>query len=104
MIDDEEIEVAFVAGTRAGEVGGASPYQHPEDAARHHWWSRGFAYTARLLRALGCEALRDAVTAWRNAKCSPTGEPCDGELHREDCPVELARQDVLAAHNTLVPT
>ena len=57
--------------------------------------------------------LRDAVTAWRAAKCmrpapyrgfsSAVALHCDGDNHQENCPVELARQDMLAAHNKCVP-
>jgi hypothetical protein len=53
------------------------------------------------------QALCDAVRDWRDAKCigfiQGQGETlaCDGANHLENCPVELARQDLLNAHNKL---
>jgi hypothetical protein len=53
-------------------------------------------------------ALYDAVTAWRDAKCLITRphvageEVCEGDNHLENCPVELARQDVIDAHNKVI--
>lgn len=46
------------------------------------------------------------VGVWRSARCVPPGASqndveCDGDNHVERCPVELARQDVVAAHNAL---
>lgn len=49
--------------------------------------------------------LIDAVKAWREAMClyaQPPGfdgELCDGDNHLMECPIERARQDILAAHN-----
>jgi hypothetical protein len=50
--------------------------------------------------------LAHLVGVWRSARCpyqhAKLGEPlCDGDSHAEQCPVELARQDLLAAHNAL---
>jgi hypothetical protein len=45
--------------------------------------------------------LIDAVKAWREAQCTRQldGELCDGDNHLMECPIERARQDILAAHN-----
>ena len=54
------------------------------------------------------QQLIDAVKAWREATCLFAGatpprrgvpELCDGDNHLMECPVERARQDILAAHN-----
>jgi hypothetical protein len=55
------------------------------------------------------QELIDAVKAWREARClfegatpprkTPVPELCFGDNHLEECPVERARQDLLAAHN-----
>ena len=54
------------------------------------------------------QQLIDAVKAWREAPCLyakayPPGQTsddlCDGDNHLMECPVERARQDVIAAHN-----
>jgi len=51
------------------------------------------------------QSLIESVKTWRNAECSrPTwdndeGLACDGDNHREDCPIEIARQDIIASHN-----
>ena len=51
------------------------------------------------------QQLIDAVKEWREATClyaqppGLDGELCDGDNHVMDCPVERARQDILAAHN-----
>jgi len=56
------------------------------------------------------QQLIDAVKAWRETPCLyarayPPGRVsgddslCDGDNHLEECPVERARQDLLAAHN-----
>ena len=51
------------------------------------------------------QQLIDAVKVWREAVCfAPSrGDPapgfCDGDNHLMECPVESARQDILAAHN-----
>jgi hypothetical protein len=47
----------------------------------------------RLLRPLAT-----AVSAWRAAECAGG---CDGDNHTEECPCEIARQDLLDAHNRL---
>jgi hypothetical protein len=55
------------------------------------------------------EELARLVGVWRSARCMTPGpdmtgrglELCDGENHLAACVVELARQDVIAAHNTL---
>lgn len=60
-------------------------------------------------RAERLEELVTLMTAWRGAKCSdPAGQrhpwdeiKCNGENHAADCPVEIARQDMTAAHDTL---
>ena len=45
--------------------------------------------------------LIDAVKAWREAQCARQlgSELCDGDNHLMECPIERARQDILAAHN-----
>ena len=53
------------------------------------------------------QQLIDAVKEWREARCSnrpgtfglTTSQECHGDNHQEDCRVERARQDILAAHN-----
>lgn len=56
------------------------------------------------------QQLIEAVKAWREATCLyarryPPGRKgdddslCDGDNHLMECPVERARQDILAAHN-----
>jgi len=54
------------------------------------------------------QQLIDAVKEWREVECSyasssgksdAEGEFCDGDNHLIGCPVEAARQDILAAHN-----
>ena len=53
------------------------------------------------------QQLIDSVKEWREAICPfprpPAGadadELCDGDNHAMECPVERARQDILAAHN-----
>ncbi len=53
--------------------------------------------------------LRDMMSRYRRARCEAWSmvegevQHCDGENHLEDCPVEIAWQDVLAAHNVLDP-
>lgn len=47
------------------------------------------------------QALCDAVTVWRNAHCV-YGSSCQGENHLDDCPVELATQDLIDAHDKLL--
>ena len=54
------------------------------------------------------QQLIDAVKEWRVAVCpyasgsgktDAEGESCNGDNHLMACPVERARQDILAAHN-----
>jgi hypothetical protein len=57
------------------------------------------------------QALIDAVKEWREATCLFEGatpprpprhgipELCDGDNHLMECPVERARQAIIAAHN-----
>jgi len=52
------------------------------------------------------QQLIDAVKAWREASClyhvgtrGRDGDLCDGDNHLMECPIERARQDILAAHN-----
>lgn len=56
------------------------------------------------------QQLIEAVKAWREERCLyarayPPGRAgsddslCDGDNHLEECPVECARQDLIAAHN-----
>lgn len=65
-----------------------------------------------ITRARKLEQLATCVGTWREAKCShprPSHgfmsdaevQLCDGDNHLENCSVELARQDILAAHNAL---
>ena len=52
------------------------------------------------------------VRAWRDAVCTTqavikngirwTEDRCDGENHLMECPCEVARQDLIAAHNKLL--
>lgn len=47
-----------------------------------------------------------AVREWRDARCMKrdgSHSSCDGDNHLEDCAVEIARQEMLDAHNR-VPT
>ena len=46
-----------------------------------------------------------AVDEWRHAECSAAGQgpdKCFGDNHVEDCPCEITRQGVLAAHDAIV--
>ena len=62
-------------------------------------------WTAEQERAR--QQLIDSVKEWREAICpypkpppgSDDDEVCDGDNHTMACPVERARQDILAAHN-----
>lgn len=48
------------------------------------------------------QQLIEAIGAWRNAECfdrNGRDGNCDGDNHGEECPVEMARQDILAASN-----
>lgn len=57
------------------------------------------------------QQLIDSVKEWREAVCFrpsvPEHDPswvedqCDGDNHLRECPVERARQDILAAHNNV---
>lgn len=47
-------------------------------------------------------ALVQAVTNWRSVHCLYRKQ-CDGENHLEDCPVEIALQEILTIHNRMVP-
>ncbi len=76
-----------------------------------HDWGQNDSLAARVLDNLEAVdhlvALHDAVIAWRAAKCSspgprlcePRDDTCDGDNHLETCAVELAREELLAAHN-----
>lgn len=59
----EEIESCFVAGRDAPE--NATCPHHPATLAAH-WWTRGFAYTARLNRALTAEREAKQLRAQRD--------------------------------------
>lgn len=57
------------------------------------------------------QSLIDCVGAWRDAKCTTQFQDvrergkagfCDGDNHLAECPVERARQDVIAAHNNVL--
>lgn len=60
-----------------------------------------------MTRAERLEELARLVGVWRSARCydpaiaSSNDVECDGDNHAERCPVELARQDVTAAHDAL---
>ena len=58
----DAIEAAFCAGRDAPE-NAVCPYQ-PE-TLNAHWWTRGFAYTARLNRALIAERRINCFDSWR---------------------------------------
>ena len=51
------------------------------------------------------QQLIDAVKAWRESTCLYAHQPgqdgvlCAGDNHLMECPVERARQDILATHN-----
>src|SRR3990167_8950118 len=51
------IEARFREGMSSAEVS-LAPEDNPYDAASlaGHWWSRGYAYQARLMRAIAAEA------------------------------------------------
>ena len=64
----QDVELAFTEGMRAAEtVSGSCP--HPPDSSGHHWWTRGFSYAARLLRAHDAERdrgdLREGIRRYR---------------------------------------
>ena len=63
-------------------------------------------WTAEQERAR--QQLIDSVKEWREAPClyqvgtlKRDGEMCDGDNHLMECPIERARQDILAAHNKI---
>jgi hypothetical protein len=63
-------------------------------------------WTAEQERAR--QELITAVKEWREATClyqvgtrQRDGEMCDGDNHLMECPIERARQDILAAHNKI---
>ena len=69
---DNEIETSFVAGKNADENS-----KCPQHLLKH-WWTRGFAYTARLNRAISVEAELKKITAQRNSSYgygSDAGKP-----------------------------
>lgn len=52
--------------------------------------------------SFGCFAGPTVHARYPSAECrKPQANRCDGDSHAEQCPVELARQDLLAAHNAL---
>lgn len=54
----DTIEQWFTDGKLAGELSEQEPRivcPHPEGSLARHWWTRGFAYAARLLRAIRAE-------------------------------------------------
>lgn len=59
----DEIEACFAAGRDAPET--ATCPHHPA-TGEAHWWTRGFAYSARLLRALKAEGEVVTLRAQRN--------------------------------------
>jgi len=68
----ELIEAVFREGVRAGESvatqrdgtrGEREQSPYPADSLQHHWWTRGFSYTARLLRAIEAEMALEKVAA-----------------------------------------
>lgn len=67
-----EIETAFAAGRDAAETA-TCPY-HPA-TFEAHWWTRGFAYSARLLRAVKAET---EVTTLKAQLRTAYGYGCDG--------------------------
>lgn len=67
-----EIEAAFTAGRDAPET--ATCPHHPTTLAAH-WWTRGFAYTSRLLRAVKAESRIAELKAQRDMAY---GFGCDG--------------------------
>ena len=57
MIDQhtaDQIEQWFTDGKLAGELE-LRECPHPEGSLARHWWTRGSAYSARLLRAIRAE-------------------------------------------------
>ena len=66
MLTDPQIEALFTEGGRAfqnaysenrGFEGIVESCPHPEDSREHHWWTRGWAYAARLIRAIEAEMI-----------------------------------------------
>ena len=79
------------------------------------WNTRVDLVTVDGMSVRALKELCDTVTAWRATRCPHAsaavaarraGVPwdlCDGDNHVEDCPVQNALDEVLAAHNVLVP-
>ena len=57
MDQRDNIEEWFNDGARAGELSELDLHDcpYPEGSLSRHWWTRGFSYTARLLRAIRAE-------------------------------------------------
>lgn len=63
VIAEGMAEPAFSEGMRSADVDTARACPYPEGSPRRHWWTRGFSYQARLLRALTAEKDRDELRA-----------------------------------------
>lgn len=75
-IDRLEIGRWFSEGMVAARADGEPP-PRPYDGVADHWWSRGYSYTARLLRALEAES---ALIALRSSLADALGVPADEDL------------------------
>lgn len=101
MSDVTEIESAFRAGVRAGEDSAISEGRikspHPHASEFHHWWTRGFAHTARLLRAIAAEHDRDERLRERDAHRKALNTIADmlGIVHEDDKIVSAVRKLVV---------
>lgn len=79
------------------------------------WNHRVDLVTVDGMNVRDLKELCNLVSAWRATRCPHASaavaarregvpwELCDGDNHVEDCPVEIALQEVLAIHNKLVP-
>src|SRR5262245_4145647 len=103
-----ECETAFMAGKTKHEFDDANNAhtECPHDAGTNarHWWTRGYSYSARMLRAMEAEAdaarlraalemveyVPDAAEGMEGWKYCPWCEEMDDDPHADDCARQLA--------------
>src|SRR5262245_57906499 len=103
-----ECETAFMAGKTKHEFDDANNAhtECPHDAGTNarHWWTRGYSYSARMLRAMEAEAdaarlraalemveyVPDAAEGMEGWKYCPWCEEMDNDPHADDCARQLA--------------
>lgn len=80
--DEKDADRWFNEGARAYEAVGLTmldcPYDHETQDRAHHWWTRGFGYVARQMRAIEAE-----LKLKKEAKAAPGLEARLDEIARE---------------------